>query len=250
MNEDSRRWFTRLESKLFRSRFEYCTPQEKLDFLNKFGFNMNIVDQSEIDRLDSFVMARLESKQSLLFKVPFEQALDLIAMRKVHIQAGFAYVWLQDVVSIVTATFRARLSQNLAATFRSAYHTKSVSDERVGPLLKVLTSNQLKDRAYGYSASHVSTNAVSAAAVQQVRHLGIICTQFCCGAVVQGIFPSLYASFTTSFETRSPSSIQRKTAVWSLLEGHWTQSRRVTQVLARIFLWPSSSREVRQRICI
>lgn len=43
------------------------------------------------------------------FKVPFIEALDLVATRRVYIEAGTAYVPFEHVVSILFAAFRANV---------------------------------------------------------------------------------------------------------------------------------------------
>lgn len=48
------------------------------------------------------------------YKVPFTEALDLVRQRKVYLQAGYAYVPSDELVSIVTSMFRAHLSLALA----------------------------------------------------------------------------------------------------------------------------------------
>ena len=44
------------------------------------------------------------------YKVPFTEALDLVRHRRVYLQAGFAFVPSDDLVSIITAMFRSHLS--------------------------------------------------------------------------------------------------------------------------------------------
>lgn len=48
------------------------------------------------------------------YKVPFTDALDLVRLRKVYLQAGFAYIPSDEIVSIVTAMFRSHLSLAMA----------------------------------------------------------------------------------------------------------------------------------------
>eukprot|EP00064_Thunnus_orientalis_P010692 superscaffoldBa00001476_g10718 len=71
------------------------------------------------------------------YKVPFQDALDLVRTRKVYLKAGYVYIPHQDIVTIVLNDFRTRLSKALALTARSlpAVH----SDERLQPLLNHLS---------------------------------------------------------------------------------------------------------------
>ncbi|KAG7230170.1 hypothetical protein INR49_009890 [Caranx melampygus] len=71
------------------------------------------------------------------YKVPFQDALDLVRTRKVYLKGGYVYIPHQDIVTIVLNDFRTRLSKALALTARSlpAVH----SDERLQPLLNHLS---------------------------------------------------------------------------------------------------------------
>lgn len=63
-----------------------------LKLIHAAAFHSNKVDSSEY------------------YKIPFTDALDLVRQRKVYLQAGFAYIPADELVSIVTAMFRAHLS--------------------------------------------------------------------------------------------------------------------------------------------
>ena len=51
------------------------------------------------------------------YKVPFTDALDLVRQRKVYLQAGFAYIPADELVSIITASFRSHLSLAMTVSF-------------------------------------------------------------------------------------------------------------------------------------
>jgi DNA primase large subunit len=68
-------------------------------------------------------------------RVPFQQALPLVAGRIVYLERGFAYVPLQRLVSIIVTKFRIQLSRALAEAANSFDIVGS--DGRIGPLLKV-----------------------------------------------------------------------------------------------------------------
>lgn len=72
-----------------------------------------------------------------VFKVPFEDALDLVAKRSVLLLAGTAYVHERDFVSIVVARFRLRLADALASAFK-ALPTLTSSHSQLKQLLQVL----------------------------------------------------------------------------------------------------------------
>ena len=47
------------------------------------------------------------------YKVPFEDALELVQARRVYLRGGYAYVPSTDVITLVMGVFRARLSAAL-----------------------------------------------------------------------------------------------------------------------------------------
>ena len=72
------------------------------------------------------------------YKVPFEQALDLMAKRHVFLADGFAYVQRKMLISVVQASFRAKLSLALVHTFKMLPHV--AGDDRVTPMLKNISN--------------------------------------------------------------------------------------------------------------
>lgn len=55
-----------------------------------------------------------------ILKVPFQDALDLVRLRKVYLKAGYVYIPHQEIVTIVLNDFRTRLSKALAVSICSA----------------------------------------------------------------------------------------------------------------------------------
>uniref|UniRef100_A0A3P9LEQ8 DNA primase large subunit n=1 Tax=Oryzias latipes TaxID=8090 RepID=A0A3P9LEQ8_ORYLA len=141
--EDLRRWFIQQEVDLFRYRFTDLPPQQKLEFLHKNNLKYNTVSDKEKKELSdkllmsSYSVSGVTVEKLEFYKVPFQDALDLVRSRKVYLKAGFAFVPQQDIVTIVLNDFRTRLSKALALTARSlpAVH----SDERLHPLLNHLS---------------------------------------------------------------------------------------------------------------
>ncbi|KAM9364253.1 LOW QUALITY PROTEIN: DNA primase large subunit [Pholidichthys leucotaenia] len=141
--EDLRRWFIQQEVDLFRYRFDELHPKQKLEFLHRNNLQydtVSILEKNELkDKLihSSYAVSGITVENQDFYKVPFQDALDLVRTRKVYLKAGFAYIPHQDIVTIVLNDFRTRLSKALALTARSlpAVH----SDERLEPLLNHLS---------------------------------------------------------------------------------------------------------------
>lgn len=72
-----------------------------------------------------------------IFKVPFEDALDLVSKRLVLLVGGVAYVHERDFVSIIVARFRLRLADALAAAFK-ALPSLTASHSQLKQLLAAL----------------------------------------------------------------------------------------------------------------
>ncbi|XP_070697326.1 DNA primase large subunit [Pempheris klunzingeri] len=141
--EDLRRWFIQQEVDLFRYRFNNLLPKQKLEFLHRNNLQYDTISMEEkktlVDELinSSYAVSGITVEQQDFYKVPFQDALDLVRMRKVYLKAGYAYIPHQDIVTIVLNDFRTRLSKALALTARSLPAVQS--DERLQPLLNHLS---------------------------------------------------------------------------------------------------------------
>lgn len=141
--EDLRRWFIQQEVDLFRYRFNNLSSKQKLEFLhrNNLQYNTISVEEKKVlqDKLvnSSYTVSGITVEDQDFYKVPFQDALDLVRTRKVYLKAGYVYIPHQDIVTIVLNDFRTKLSKALALTARSlpAVH----SDERLQPLLNHLS---------------------------------------------------------------------------------------------------------------
>ncbi|XP_067466002.1 DNA primase large subunit [Thunnus thynnus] len=141
--EDLRRWFIQQEVDLFRHRFNDLQAPQKLEFLHRNNLQYDTTSVEEKTALkrellnSSNTVSGITVEGQDFYKVPFQDALDLVRTRKVYLKAGYVYIPHQDIVTIVLNDFRTRLSKALALTARSlpAVH----SDERLQPLLNHLS---------------------------------------------------------------------------------------------------------------
>ena len=85
------------------------------------------------------------TSQSAFYRVPFEEAFELVRERRVYLQGGWAYISRQNLVHIVLSQYRSALSHHLASTFRflQSAASPSTSDERIAPLLSSLAKQSL-----------------------------------------------------------------------------------------------------------
>lgn len=141
--EDLRRWFIQQEIDLFRYRFSALPSKFKTEFLhlNNLRYDTITTEEKMIlkDKLvnSSYNISGITVEEQEIYKVPFQEALDLVRSRRVYLKAGYAYIPHQDIITIVLNDFRTRLSKALALTARSLPAVQS--DERLQPLLNHLS---------------------------------------------------------------------------------------------------------------
>lgn len=141
--EDLRRWFIQQEVELFRFRFNELGAKDILEFLHRNNLQYDTISVEEKKALQvklinsSYAVSGITVEDQDFYKVPFQDALDLVKMRKVYLKAGYVYIPHQDIVTIVLNDFRTRLSKALALTARSLPVVHS--DERLQPLLSHLS---------------------------------------------------------------------------------------------------------------
>jgi DNA primase large subunit len=109
-NEDLRRWFVNQEQALFRYRFEMLSAFERKQFMDKNGFGYDQVREDEKLRLrgelQSVLFDERKFGENQYYKVPFAEALSLVADRSVYLERGFAYVPLSDLLQVIILQVR------------------------------------------------------------------------------------------------------------------------------------------------
>jgi DNA primase large subunit len=165
--EELRRWFLRQEELLFKHRFNALDAESRTQAMRMLQGSSAVQGEAALSSISEDEWAENEPQLMATFgntrmsdndgdflrytarpwthiyKVPFEQVLDLMTQRKVFLKRGVAYVVSRDLVSIVLTAFRTRLSRSLTENAR-AFHNKSEDEsERLGPLLQNLTNAYL-----------------------------------------------------------------------------------------------------------
>ncbi|MED6271506.1 DNA primase large subunit, partial [Characodon lateralis] len=166
--EDLRRWFIQQEVDLFRYRFNKLSCKKKLAFLHNNNLQYNTISVEEKNHLKEKLLNSSHGINGVtleqdFYKVPFQDALDLVRTRKVYLKEGYAYIPHNEIVTIVLNDFRTRLSKALALTARSlpAVH----SDERLQPLLNHLSHSYLgQDYSVQKNAGKISLEQIDSLA--------------------------------------------------------------------------------------
>jgi len=166
--EELRRWFLRQEEVLFKHRFNALDAEGRTHAMRMLQGSSSVqgevalsaITEEEYDEnataLDAvFGMTKMtdstepeyfrnESKKwTHIYKVPFEQVIDLVAQRRVYLKKGTAFVISRDLVSVVLTAFRVRLSRSLTENARAFHNKAEEESERLGPLLQNLTNAYL-----------------------------------------------------------------------------------------------------------
>jgi DNA primase large subunit len=150
--EDLRRWFLTQETFLFKYQLEKIADAERqglqsfLD-MNKLHFETVPDDEKKrlsplllsISSIDLKVNSAMDVANTTYFKIPFQDATDLVARRQCLVKGGFAYVPMRKIVSIITAKFRIALSKSLAQASR-VFATVAADFAPVAPLLSSMNS--------------------------------------------------------------------------------------------------------------
>lgn len=117
--EDLRRRFSRLETALFKLRFQQDDVRERQDFVQSLDLAWEMVPEEEKRDLGKSLLdatpglKRQEREEGGWFKVDFETVPELVESRRVFIKAGKAYVPSREQLSMVVASFSAKLDRAL-----------------------------------------------------------------------------------------------------------------------------------------
>ena len=116
--EDLRRRFARIESALFRLRFQNDDARERQAFVESLDFDWEKISSEEkrelaIQLSNATLGPRRPESEVGWFKVDWETVPELVENRKVYLYKGKAYVPAREQMSMVLAEFGARLEKSL-----------------------------------------------------------------------------------------------------------------------------------------
>jgi DNA primase large subunit len=104
--EDLRNWLLSQETHLLRFRLEVMSDGERADFMGGNGIVFEQLSSADMSQLRDKLMGLSRVSEASFaatkyYRVPFQQALSLVAGREVYLQGGWAFVPLQRLVSTV-----------------------------------------------------------------------------------------------------------------------------------------------------
>ncbi|KAJ1979435.1 DNA primase subunit pri2 [Dimargaris verticillata] len=142
---ESRSWFLRYETHLFRLRFLTTDFNERQAFLETLpDFQQRVLSPAQKEAIKPELRAASSYvknfDQESFFEVEFQQVLDLVQRRQVFVRGGKAYVPLSDQGVLIVNEFKKHLEKVLGTTAKVL--TRLDDDDRLGPILNNLSSQQ------------------------------------------------------------------------------------------------------------
>ncbi|KAI9849614.1 MAG: hypothetical protein M1837_002739 [Sclerophora amabilis] len=138
-----RRRFARVETALFKLRFQEDDARERQSFVGSLNLDWNMLSEAEKRELGEHLLAstpgvrRLEDES--WFRLDWERVPELVETRRVLVKKGKAYVPSREQVSVALAEFTARLEKGLELTSRAL--PRLDEDDRLTPILAHLSKN-------------------------------------------------------------------------------------------------------------
>ncbi|KAG9241240.1 eukaryotic and archaeal DNA primase, large subunit-domain-containing protein [Calycina marina] len=179
--EDLRRRFARVETSLFRIRFQADDARERQSFVENMGLEWETVGDEEKMALSEELRAagggypkRMEDES--WFKVDWEKVPELVEGRRVFLKGGKAYVPGREQLGLVVPEFNSRLEKALEVTSRAL--PRLDEDDRLTPILNHLSQNfTTPDASYNSSTTSLHGADISARNVDGLSSSFPICMQ-------------------------------------------------------------------------
>ncbi|KAL8519043.1 hypothetical protein ACS0TY_010114 [Phlomoides rotata] len=150
--EELRKWFLSMETTLFRYRFLNETADAQRALIAEFNLPYKAVSSAEYESLydklnqvfRAYSIQSLPTAYTTYYKVPFEQVPDLVASRRVFILKGYAYVAMNQVLSLLVTQYRSLLSKALVLTNRKwTSMIREQEKDRLTPIVEALSTSYL-----------------------------------------------------------------------------------------------------------
>ncbi|KAI9675112.1 MAG: hypothetical protein M1817_001520 [Caeruleum heppii] len=153
--EDLRRRFARVETALFKLRFQHDDARERQSFVEGLSLEWEMVGDDEKRRLGPELIActpgvRRVDEESW-FKLDWERVPELVEGRRVLLRHGKAYVPVREQMSMVLSEFTTKLDHNLELTSRAL--PRLDEDDRLTPILNHLSKNFATPTSFTSSTS-------------------------------------------------------------------------------------------------
>ncbi|EXJ58327.1 DNA primase large subunit [Cladophialophora yegresii CBS 114405] len=176
--EDLRRRFARVETMLFRLRFQQDDTRERQAFIESLNMNWERVQEEEKRELAEQLLAATPGLRRTdgenWFKVDWTCVPELVEHRTVLVRKGKAYVPMREQTSMVLTEFTTRLEKALELTSRAL--PRLDEDDRLTPILNHLSKNfATPDAGFSDSDSSVPGAPITAANVDNLSQHFPLC---------------------------------------------------------------------------
>ena len=148
-HEAMKKWFIQKEVEFLRYRLE--SEKNTLDLVNLLGYNnMNFEEVAMKEKLQLIKQSKINyanramPASSVFYKIPFEEALELVRNRRVFLENGYCYCSANEMFTIIAAKFRLDLSRMLANLFNALPHLDE--NNRLTPIFERIYGNLVKAR--------------------------------------------------------------------------------------------------------
>ncbi|KZF25140.1 DNA primase large subunit [Xylona heveae TC161] len=176
--DDLRRRFARVETALFKLRFQNDDARERQAFVETLNFDWEVVGDDEKRELGAELLQstpgvrRLEDEN--WFKLDWERVPELVEGRRVLLKRGKAYVPMREQMSMVVSEFTARLERSLELTSRAL--PRLDEDDRLSPILSHLSKNfTAPDSTYSDSNAHIPGAPINAGSIDTLSQSFPLC---------------------------------------------------------------------------
>ena len=176
--EDLRRRFARVESMLFRLRFQADEGRERRAFVEILNLSWEVVTEEEkreqYDKLMAATPGLKKSDEEGWFKIDWTRVPELVEHRKVLVRKGKAYVPIREQTSMVMTEFTNRLDKGLELAGRQL--PRLDEDDRLTPILDHLSKNfSTPDSGFSDGDSSINGAAISAANIDNLSQHFPLC---------------------------------------------------------------------------
>lgn len=176
--EDLRRRFARVETMLFRLRFNQDDGREKKAFIESLNLQWEFVTEDEKLELSENLLAATPGLRRIddesFFKVDWTRVPELIEHRSVFIRKGKAYVPMREQTSMIMTEFTRNLEKALELSSRAL--PRIDEDDRLTPILNHLSKNfTTPDAGFQDSESSVLGAPINAANIDALSQHFPLC---------------------------------------------------------------------------
>ena len=176
--EDLRRRFARVETMLFKLRYQIDDGKERRAFVDSLNLNWEMVShdekrQSAEQLLSAYPgLKRLEDEN--WFKVDWTRVPELVEHRSIFLRKGKAYVPMREQTSMIMTEFSNRLEKALELTSRAL--PRLDEDDRLSPILNHLAKNfATPDAAFADSDAALPGAPINASSIDNLSQHFPLC---------------------------------------------------------------------------